>query len=106
MKVVNSSTKPITSATKGVPVMLRICCRKFNFSIIPVDDFKIVVGMEFIDHVHAFPLLATNFLSIIIESKACMVSTERAKSIEKTLSAMRFKKAFKKNLSFQPPSRS
>lgn len=29
-----------------------------------------------------------------------MVPTERAKSIEKTLSAMQFKKVFKKNLSF------
>lgn len=80
--------------------MLRTWCRKFNFSIIPVDDFKIVIGMEFLDHVHTFLALATNFLSIIIGSKVCMVPTERAKSIEKTLSAMQFKKVFKKNLSF------
>ena len=59
-----------------------------------------VLGMEFFDQVHAFPLPATNSLSILDMSKACMVPTERGKSEEKTLSAMQFKRAFKKDSSF------
>ena len=66
----------------------------------PMDDFKMVLGIEFFNQVHAFPLPATNSLSIFEGSKACMVPTKRGKSNEKTLSAMQFKRAFKKNPSF------
>ena len=65
-----------------------------------MDDFKMVLGIEFFNQVHAFPLPATNSLSIFEGSKACMVPTKRGKSNEKTLSAMQFKRAFKKNPSF------
>ena len=73
---------------------------KFDFSIVPMDDFKMVFGMEFFDQVHAFPLSATNSLSILNRSKACMVHTERGKFEEKILSVIQFKRAFKKNPSF------
>ena len=65
-----------------------------------MDDFKMVLGMEFFDQVHAFPLHATNSLSILDGSKACMVPTERGKSDEKTLSVMQFKRTFKKDPRF------
>ena len=85
----------------SIPIItLGTWSEKFDFSIVPMDDFKMVLGMEFFDQVHAFPLPATNSLSILDGSKACMVPTERGKSEEKTLSAMQFKKAFKKDPSF------
>ena len=65
-----------------------------------MDDFKIVLGMEFFDQVHTFPLPATNSLSILNGSKACMVPTKSGKFEEKMLSAMQFKRAFKKDPSF------
>lgn len=39
-----------------------------------------VLGMEFFDQVHAFPLLASNSLSIIDRDMACMVLAERTKT--------------------------
>ena len=74
--------------------------RKLDFSIVPMDDFKMVLDMEFFDQVHAFPLPATNTLSILDRSKGCMVPIERGKSEEKTLSTMQFKRALKKDPSF------
>ncbi|KAL9440884.1 hypothetical protein AB3S75_019542 [Citrus x aurantiifolia] len=56
--------------------------------------------MEFFDQVHAFPLPAINSLSIIDGSMACMVPAKRSKTVEKTLSAMQFKKTFRKDPSF------
>ena len=73
---------------------------KLDFSIVPMDDFKMVLGIEFFDQFHAFPLPATNSLSILDGSKACMVPTEQGKSEEKTLSAMQVKRTFKKDPSF------
>lgn len=90
MKAVNSPAKPIAGITQGMHMTLGTWSRKFDFSIIPMDDFKMVLGMEFFDQVHAFPLPATNSLSILDRSKACMVPTERGKSEEKTLLVMQF----------------
>ena len=100
MKAVNSPAKPIAIITQGVHITLRTWNIKLDFSIVPLDDFKMVLDMKFFDQVHAFPLPATNSLSILDGSKACMVPTERGKFKEKTLSAMQFKRVFKKDPSF------
>ena len=100
MKAVNSPAKPIAGIAQGVHIMLGTWSGKLDFSIAPMDDFKMVIDMEFFYQVHAFPLTATNSLSILDGSKACMVPTERGKSEEKTLSAMQFKRAFKNDPSF------
>ena len=92
MKAVNSPAKPIAGITQGVHATLGTWSGKLDFSIVPMDDFKIVLGMEFFDQVHAFPLPATNSISILDGSIACMVPTERGKSKERTLSAMQFKR--------------
>ncbi|KAH9657201.1 Endonuclease [Citrus sinensis] len=68
-------------------------CKQFNY-----DPFKTSISKDC--NVHAFLLPATNSLSILDGSKACMVPTERGKSEEKTLSAMQFKRTFKKDPSF------
>ena len=100
MKAMNSSAKPIAGITQGVHITLGTLNGKLDFSIVLIDDFKMVLSMEFFDQVHAFPLPATNSLSILDGSKACMVPTERGKSEEKTLFAMQFKRAFKKDKNF------
>ena len=100
MNVVNSPAKPIAGIVQGIHTTLGTWSGKLDFSIVPIDDFKMVFGIEFFDQVYAFPLPATNSLSILDGSKACMVPTERGRFEEKTLSAMQFKKAFKKDSSF------
>ena len=79
MKAVNSPAKPIVGIAQGVNITLGTWSGKLDFSIVPMDDFKMVLGMEFFDQVHAFPLPATNSLSILDGSKACMVPIERCK---------------------------
>ena len=64
MKAVNSPAKPIAGIAQGVHIMLGTWSGKLDFSIVPMDDF---------DQVHAFPLPATNSLSIVDGTKACMV---------------------------------
>ena len=100
MKAVNSPAKPIAGIAQGVHITLGTWSGKLDFSIVPMDDFKMVLGMEFFNQVHAFPLPATNSLSILDGSKACMVPMERSKSEEKTLSATQFKKVSKKDPNF------
>lgn len=106
MKAVNLPTKPIRGTAQGVHVTLRTWSGELDFSIVPMDDFKMVLGMKFFNQVHAFPQPATNFLSIIDEGKSCMVLVKYAKSTKKVLSAMQFNKAFSNDPSFLSLSRS
>ena len=76
MKTVNSPVKPIVGIAQSVHITLGTWSGKLDFSIVPMNDFKMVLGMEFFDQVHAFSLPATNSLSILDGSKACMVPTE------------------------------
>ncbi|GKD27812.1 hypothetical protein Tco_1234026 [Tanacetum coccineum] len=69
-----------------------------DLSVISMDDFKVVLGLEFLDKVRAFPMPFVNSLCIIDGGKTCMLSTERdTKNEAKTLSAMQFNKGFNKN---------
>lgn len=59
-----------------------------------------ILDIEFFDQVHALPLPTTNSLSIIDGSMTCMVPAKRSKIEDKILSAMQFKKGFRKDPSF------
>ncbi|GJV02083.1 putative nucleotidyltransferase, ribonuclease H [Tanacetum coccineum] len=79
IKAINSPAKAIHGVAKDVLAKIGEWEGTIDFSVVPMDDFKVVLGLEFLD-------------------KTCMVSTERdAKSGAKTFSAMQFKKGFNKS---------
>lgn len=100
MKVVNSPVNPIAGTALGVRVTFGIWSGKLDLSIMPMDDFKMILGIEFFHQVHALPLPTMNSLSIIDGSMTCMVPAERSKIEDKMLSALQFKKGFLKDPSF------
>ena len=63
----------------------------------PMDDFKMVLGMDFLQKVKVVPLLFLHSMAILEEEKPCMVPTV-TKGTPKTLmlSAMQVKKGLKK----------
>ncbi|GJT50986.1 ATP-binding cassette subfamily C member 8 [Tanacetum coccineum] len=97
-KAVNSPAKAIHGVAKDVQGKIGEWEGTIDFSVVPMDDFKVVLGLEFLDKVRAFLMSFANSLCILDGGKTCMVSTERdAKSGAKTLSAMQFKKGFNKS---------
>ncbi|GJY53362.1 putative retrotransposon gag domain, aspartic peptidase domain protein, partial [Tanacetum coccineum] len=72
IKAVNSEAKPIHGVAKDVQVKIGEWDGTIDLSIVPMDDFKVVLGLEFLDK-------------------------RDAKSGAKTLSAMQFKKGFNKS---------
>ncbi|GKG25942.1 gag-aspartyl protease domain-containing protein, partial [Tanacetum coccineum] len=76
IKAVNSLAKAIYGVDKDVWAKIGEWEGMIDLSVVPMDDFKVVLGLE----------------------STYMVSTERdAKSGAKTLSAMQFKKGFNKS---------
>ncbi|GJU98173.1 ATP-binding cassette subfamily C member 8 [Tanacetum coccineum] len=98
IKVVNSLAKAIHGVAKDIRAKIGEWDGTIDLSVVPIDDFKVVLGLEFLDRVRAFPMPFANSLCILDGGKTCMVSTERdAKSGAKTLSAMQIKKGFNKS---------
>ncbi|PWA78029.1 subtilase family protein [Artemisia annua] len=61
-----------------------------------MDDYKLVLGMEFFDKVQAILITFTNILCILDKGRVCMVTMERGtKSGAKMMSAMQLETDFK-----------
>ncbi|KAL6141168.1 hypothetical protein ACLB2K_059458 [Fragaria x ananassa] len=97
IKAVNSPARPIHDVVRGVKTCVGAWCGNLNFSIVPIDDFKVVLGLEFYDQVKAIPMPFTNSLCFTEGDKACVVPTTRGtKQDLKVLSALQFKKDIKR----------
>ncbi|KAK0578231.1 hypothetical protein LWI29_007082 [Acer saccharum] len=89
IKAANSPVKLIDGTAKGVTVHLGPWSGKLDFSVVPLDDYQMVLGMAFFDLANAFPQPATSALSIFDGDKAYTIPAERLTMSEfKTLSAI------------------
>ncbi|GJW48836.1 putative nucleotidyltransferase, ribonuclease H [Tanacetum coccineum] len=90
VKAVNLKAKPIHGVAKDVWAKIGEWEGTIDLSVVPMDDFKVVLGLEFLDKVRAFPMMFANSLCILDGRKTCIVSMEwDAKSGAKTLLAMK-----------------
>ncbi|CAL9019851.1 unnamed protein product [Prunus brigantina] len=97
MKTVNSTAKPIDGVAHGVELHIATWKGVADFSVIPMDDYDVVLGMEFMDKVKAFPIPFYNTMCITQGgAMPCMVPVVRQQGESKLLSAMQFSKAWKK----------
>ncbi|GAV66072.1 Asp_protease_2 domain-containing protein, partial [Cephalotus follicularis] len=92
IKAVNSKAKPLIVIAKDVGMKIGEWNGSVSLSIIPMDDYDLVLGMEFMDQVKAIPIPYTNSLCILEEGKTCMVPCTRSNKGTKTLSAMQLNK--------------
>ena len=63
-----------------------------------MDDYKVILGMEFLDKVKAIPISFANTLLIVDEDKTCMVPMDRAtKQTTRVLSAIQLQEHYVDN---------
>uniref|UniRef100_A0A5K1DJK4 Aspartic peptidase DDI1-type domain-containing protein n=1 Tax=Nymphaea colorata TaxID=210225 RepID=A0A5K1DJK4_9MAGN len=48
LKMTNSEARPILGEAKGATVQIEGWTGVTNFSVVPLDDFKVILGMEFL----------------------------------------------------------
>ncbi|KAF2384010.1 hypothetical protein BSN84_16910, partial [Acinetobacter baylyi] len=85
----NSTAKPIDGVARGVELHIATWKGVANFSVIPMDDYDVVLGMEFMDEVKAFPIPFYNTMCIAQGgAMPCMVPVVRQQGETKLLSAM------------------
>ncbi|XP_074313825.1 uncharacterized protein LOC141649021 [Silene latifolia] len=72
MIVVNSSAKPIQGVAKDVVIKMGEWSGKLDFISVPMDDFKIVLGMDFLKRTPTF-LEPHNGCLMMVGSNPCLV---------------------------------
>ena len=75
LKAVNSVAKTSQEVARGVTMMIGPWEGKVNFMVAPIDDFKRVLGMDFLRQVKAVPLPFLRSMAILEEEAPCMVPT-------------------------------
>ena len=98
LKAVNSAAKPSQGVAREVTTKIGPWEGKVNFTVAPMDDFKIVLGMDFLRQVKAVPLPFLRSMAILEEEAPCMVPTiSEGKAKTPMLSTMQLEKGLKKN---------
>ncbi|KAF2308988.1 hypothetical protein GH714_027351 [Hevea brasiliensis] len=96
LKAVNSKPTPTHGVASKVAVKLGEWTGFLDFSIVSMDDYACVLGMDFMDRVRAIPIPFANSLCIVENGGACMVPLKRGKNGGSTLSALQLAKGVKK----------
>ncbi|XP_068648118.1 uncharacterized protein [Aristolochia californica] len=97
MKAVNSEAKPVIGVAKGIAFKAGEWQGTINLTTVPMDDFKVILRMEFLSSAKAIPMPCLGVLSFLDEKAPCMVPVLKdGKKIGKMLSAMQLVKGLKK----------
>jgi hypothetical protein len=98
LKAVNSEPKLIFGVAHGIEVRMGEWCGLVDFSIVPMDDYPIVLGMKFMDRVKAVPIPFANTMCILEEGNTCMVPLARETFLQsRHISAMQLSEGIKKS---------
>ncbi|RVW89574.1 hypothetical protein CK203_043558 [Vitis vinifera] len=97
LKAVNSAAKPSHGVAPRVVMHIGSWEGRIDFTVAPMDDFKMVLGMDFLQKVKVVPLPFLRSMTILEEEKPCMVLTVIEGSLKTPmLSTMQVKKGLKK----------
>ena len=93
IKTVNATARRLGGVAKGVDMVLGTWKGPVDFSVAPMDDFQVVLGMDFMRKASAFVMPSLNSVCIFNRDSPCMVTgTSEPKAETKQLSAMQIAK--------------
>ncbi|KAK8617890.1 hypothetical protein V6N13_080794 [Hibiscus sabdariffa] len=93
VKAINSAAQPIHGVAQEVKTIVGTWSGRMNYTIVPMDDFKVILGLEFFNQAKAIPMPFANAMTITEGKQACVVPTVRAtKQKVKVLSALQLEK--------------
>nr|CAD1838443.1 unnamed protein product [Ananas comosus var. bracteatus] len=96
MKAVNSKVQPIAGLAKEVPVSIGSWTGKANFMSVPLDDFQVILGMEFLQTARGVPMPFLDALCMMGDESPCVVPVVRKTTDARQISALQLKKGVKR----------
>lgn len=97
IKNVNSAPTPIVEMAHKVNVCMGEWSGPVDMTVVGMDDFEVVIGLEFLDQMKAVLVPYVNTMCFL-EGKACTVPIQWEKALsKKILSAMQFSKGVRRH---------
>jgi hypothetical protein len=78
-KTVNTGVERVIGVAKDISLKLGDWCGKTSFTIVPMDDFEVVLGQEFMRKEKETPIPHMNSLAIFSGQTPCLIPTIRRK---------------------------
>ena len=76
--VMNTPATPIVKVARDVEVHIGAWKGKVHFTVVKMNDFGAVIGLEFMDNVRAFPIPFYNIFCIAVDGELpCVVPVAR-----------------------------
>ncbi|KAK2993339.1 hypothetical protein RJ640_002708 [Escallonia rubra] len=88
LKSVNTDAKPLQGTARQVEMCLGAWRGLVDFSVAPMDDFKVVIGLDFLRQVNALVSPYSNAVHIMEKGASCVVPMSAGTSSAKALSSM------------------
>ncbi|KAK2998242.1 hypothetical protein RJ639_023921 [Escallonia herrerae] len=95
VKAINSATQPEAGIARSVLIKVGPYEGRNNFSIVPMDDFKLILGLEFLRNTKTTVMSCTNSLAML-GNKPCVIPTISPRAGERSISALQLKKGLKR----------
>uniref|UniRef100_A0A803MPQ4 Aspartic peptidase DDI1-type domain-containing protein n=1 Tax=Chenopodium quinoa TaxID=63459 RepID=A0A803MPQ4_CHEQI len=98
MKAVSSAAKPVHGVARNIPTKLGDWSGNLDFTVATMDDFNLVLGMDFLRASKAVPMPHLGSV-LVAGQQPCLLKTckMRKRSKGPLLSAMQLKKGLKRN---------
>ncbi|KAL5808962.1 hypothetical protein ACOSQ3_029653 [Xanthoceras sorbifolium] len=96
LKAVNSKARPLIGMARGVSISMGNWNGKIDLTVAPMDDFEVVLGMDFLEQVKVVPLPFLRSVAILEDTPCIIPAIAKSGSKTSHLSALQVKKGLKK----------
>ncbi|KAK3019826.1 hypothetical protein RJ639_005128 [Escallonia herrerae] len=94
VKAINSVAQPVAGIARSVLIKIGPYEGRTNFSVVIMDDFKLILGLEFLRDTKTTVMPCTNSLAML-RNKPCVIPTISPRAGEHSISALQLKKGLK-----------
>ncbi|KAL4591909.1 hypothetical protein LXL04_004884 [Taraxacum kok-saghyz] len=95
LKVVNLLYHPILGVSRGLPMKIADWEGTIDVIIVPMDDYRMVLGMDFLNEVRPWTIERDNTMRITKGSTICIVPLERSRTKSRILSTLKYEEGHK-----------
>ncbi|KAK2982591.1 hypothetical protein RJ640_002080 [Escallonia rubra] len=89
VKAINSAAQPVAGIARSILIKIGPYEGRTNFSVVIMDDFKLILGLEFLRDTKTTVMPCTNSLAML-GSKPCVIPTVSTRAGERSISALQW----------------
>ncbi|KAK3036930.1 hypothetical protein RJ639_030895 [Escallonia herrerae] len=96
VKAINSAAQPVAGIARSVLIKIGPYEGRTNFSVVIMDDFKLILGLEFLRDTKTTVMPCSNSL-VMLGNKPCVIPTISSRAGERSISALQLKRGLKRD---------